>query len=89
MSDQKDPGIKLFGRVIPWGPEPAPGTTEAEDPPPDELQPRAPDVAAAVDEVSLVYSIALCHSSEWQTCHVAAGDSIYVIGGSISVTRSF
>lgn len=50
MSDQKDPGIKLFGRVIPWGPETAPGTTEVEDPPQDELQPRAPEVAAAVDE---------------------------------------
>ncbi|XP_066379358.1 cyclic dof factor 2-like [Miscanthus floridulus] len=57
MSDQKDPGIKLFGRVIPLEPEPAPGTTEAEDPPPrhdqppDELlQPRAPEVAAAADE---------------------------------------
>lgn len=53
MSDHKDPGIKLFGRAIPLGPEPAPGTTEAEDPPPrhepppDELQPRAPEVAAA------------------------------------------
>jgi len=60
MSDQKDPGIKLFGRVIPLGPEPAPGTTEAEDlpprhdQPPDELlQPRAPEVAAAADEVSI------------------------------------
>jgi len=58
MSDQKDPGIKLFGRVIPLAPEPAPGTTETEEPPchdqpPEELQPRALEAAAA-DEVSMI-----------------------------------
>uniref|UniRef100_K3XFM0 Dof-type domain-containing protein n=2 Tax=Setaria italica TaxID=4555 RepID=K3XFM0_SETIT len=57
MSDQKDPGIKLFGRVIPLAPEPAPEATETEDPlghdqPPEELQPRAPEeeAAAVADE---------------------------------------
>ncbi|TVU22558.1 hypothetical protein EJB05_32267 [Eragrostis curvula] len=47
MSDQKDPGIKLFGRVIPLA-------TEAEEPArrdqPSELPPPAPEDAAA-DEV--------------------------------------
>ncbi|CAO2203125.1 unnamed protein product [Urochloa humidicola] len=55
MSDQKDPGIKLFGRVIPLAPDPALGATEAEEPPcddqpPEELQPRAPEDEAAADE---------------------------------------
>ncbi|PAN31471.1 hypothetical protein PAHAL_5G421900 [Panicum hallii] len=58
MSDQKDPGIKLFGRVIPLAPEPALGTTETEEPhchdrPPEELQSRAleeEEDAAAADE---------------------------------------
>lgn len=59
MSDQKDPGIKLFGRVIPLAPEAAPESTETEEPPchdqpPEELQPRVPEEAeaAAADEVS-------------------------------------
>ncbi|RLN22433.1 hypothetical protein C2845_PM07G05760 [Panicum miliaceum] len=59
MSDLKDPGIKLFGRVIPLAtPEPALGTTETEEPPchdqpPEELQPRAQEEEeeeAAADE---------------------------------------
>ncbi|KAF8661566.1 hypothetical protein HU200_056987 [Digitaria exilis] len=57
MSDQMDPGIKLFGRVIPLASEPAPESTETQEPPcheqpPEELQPRAPEdvSAAAVDE---------------------------------------
>ncbi|CAO2193037.1 unnamed protein product, partial [Urochloa humidicola] len=57
MSDQKDPGIKLFGRVIPLAPDTAPGITETEEPPcddqpPEELQPRAPEdaTAAVADE---------------------------------------
>ena len=65
MSDQKDPGIKLFGRVIPLAPEPAPGTTGTEEPPchdqpPEELQPRALEAAAA-DEVSMIL-----HAVAWQ-----------------------
>lgn len=67
MSDQKDPGIKLFGRVIPLASEPAPGATETDDPlcndqPPEELQPWAPEeeeekeeaAAVAADEVSMI-----------------------------------
>jgi len=56
MSDQ-DPGIKLFGRVIPLAPEPALGTTD-HDQPPEELLPRAleeeEEAAAAADEVSMI-----------------------------------
>jgi hypothetical protein len=72
MSDQKDPGIKLFGRVIPLAPEPALGTTETEEPhchdrPPEELQSRALEeeeeeeeeaAAAAADEVSMILHVA-------------------------------
>jgi hypothetical protein len=66
MSDQKDPGIKLFGRVIPLAPEPALGTTETEEPhchdrPPEELQSRAleeEEDAAAADEVSMILHVA-------------------------------
>jgi len=48
MSDQ-DPGIKLFGRVIPLAPEPALGTTD-HDQPPEELLPRALEAAAADED---------------------------------------
>jgi len=58
MSDQ-DPGIKLFGRVIPLAPEPALGTTD-HDQPPEELLPRAleeEEEAAAADEVSMILHV--------------------------------
>ena len=59
MSDQ-DPGIKLFGRVIPLAPEPALGTTD-HDQPPEELLPRAleeeEEAAAAADEVSMILHV--------------------------------
>jgi len=52
MSDQKDPGIRLFGQVIPLAPEPEPVATEAEEP----LEELHPPAAAAKDEVSVILS---------------------------------
>ncbi|GJN37887.1 hypothetical protein PR202_gb26885 [Eleusine coracana subsp. coracana] len=48
MSDQKDPGIKLFGRVIPLAVE-AEETARGDQP--SELPPPVPEDAAAADEV--------------------------------------
>ncbi|OEL37508.1 Cyclic dof factor 2 [Dichanthelium oligosanthes] len=50
MLDQKDPGIKLFGRVIPLAPEPAPGITMETEEPPGHDQPPEEAAAAVADE---------------------------------------
>ncbi|KAL6850507.1 hypothetical protein ACP4OV_021134 [Aristida adscensionis] len=49
MSDQKDPGIKLFGRVIPLAPE-AEDPARPDQPPPEPQPEAAAAAAAAADE---------------------------------------
>jgi hypothetical protein len=105
MSDQKDPGIKLFGRVIPLASEPAPGATETDDPlcndqPPEELQPWAPEeeeekeeaAAVAADEVSMILYDAIASQEVYRlfVLDIRKRRCACLIGGSIYVaTKPF